>query len=87
MILAALDKAGVSYLVKQASANPAPFMLRGTGRELEVYDVAGPIFRLTATVVPIKCHGAFVLEDDAARELVRELAAAQRTAPGGPDGR
>jgi hypothetical protein len=31
-------------------------MLRGTGREFEVYDVAGPIFRLTATVVPIKCH-------------------------------
>lgn len=62
-------------------------LLHGNGRKLEVYDLADPVFRLTATTVPIKCHGAFVLEDDAARELVRELVAAQRPAPGGSDGR
>jgi hypothetical protein len=61
-------------------------LLRGNGRELEVYDLADPVFRMTATAVSIKCRGSFVLEDDAARELLRELVATQR-APGGSDGR
>jgi hypothetical protein len=49
---------------------------------LEVCDIVGSVFRLAATAVPIKLHGVVLLEDDAARELVRELAEAQRSDPG-----
>jgi hypothetical protein len=36
-----------------------------------------PIYRLTASLGPIKALGSFILDDDAARELVRELTAVQ----------
>lgn len=48
-------------------------LVRSNGRELEVYDVAGPVYRITATALPIKCNGYFLIDDDQARDLVRDL--------------
>jgi len=39
----------------------------------EVRDVGPAVYRLLAGDVPIKLHGRFVLDDDAARDLLREL--------------
>jgi hypothetical protein len=52
-------------------------LVKSNGRELEVFEISGPIYRLTASLGPIKANGSFILEDEAARELVRELAAVQ----------
>ena len=52
------------------------------GRELEVYDVSGPVYRLAAGPVPIKLHGHFLFGDEEARELVRDLARVQRRMAG-----
>jgi hypothetical protein len=48
------------------------------GRDLRVYDVSGPVYHLTAAAVPIKCNGYLLLDDEAARDLVRELAKPQQ---------
>ena len=48
-------------------------LLTSNGRELEVRDVGPVVYRLVAGDVPIKLHGRFVLDDDAARDLLREL--------------
>ena len=48
-------------------------LLTCNGRELEVRDVGPVVYRLLAGDVPIKLHGRFVLDDDAARDLLREL--------------
>jgi hypothetical protein len=53
-------------------------ILRCNGRHLEVRDVGPVIYELAANSVPIKLHGTFLLEDDAARELVRQLVDAQK---------
>lgn len=49
------------------------------GRNLRVYDVTGPVYHLAANTVPIKCNGYLLLDDDKARDLVRELATVQQT--------
>jgi hypothetical protein len=57
-------------------------LVRCDGRALGVRDVAPVIFRLQAHGAPIKLHGLFILKDDEARELVRELQAAADPMPG-----
>ena len=51
-------------------------LLHGNGKELTVYDLGPAVYRLRAGRVPIKLHGWMILEDDEAREKVRELLAA-----------
>ena len=43
------------------------------GKTLEVRTVGPVIFRLTATIVPIKKHGKFLMDEPQARALLREL--------------
>lgn len=43
------------------------------GSVLEVRDVGPVVFRLRAGRAPIKRHGYEILEDEAARAVVREL--------------
>lgn len=51
-------------------------LIRCDGRELTVRDVGPVVYRVLATVVPIKRHGSEVLEDDdEARRVIRELLA------------
>jgi hypothetical protein len=57
-------------------------LVRCDGRALEVRDVGPVIFRLQAHGAPIKLRGLFILKDDKARELVRELQAAADPIPG-----
>lgn len=45
------------------------------GRTLEVRDVSDVIFRLRAVTLPIKVNGYRIMEDGAARDLLRELLA------------
>jgi hypothetical protein len=42
------------------------------GRQLEVFEVSGPIYRLSAEGAPLKLHGKFLVEDAEARALVRD---------------
>jgi hypothetical protein len=55
-----------------------PKLVKCDGKLLEVRDVGDVICTLAANGAPIKLHGTVILEDDAARDLVRELAAAQK---------
>ncbi len=48
-------------------------LISSNGRTLEVREVGPVIYRLHAGTVPIKLHGKFVMDDDAARELLRGL--------------
>lgn len=48
-------------------------LIRSTGLVLEVRDVGPVIFRLTAGAVPIKANGYAVVEDDEARDRLRDL--------------
>ena len=58
-------------------------LVKSDGRVLTVWQIGdGPVFELQAGAYPIKCHGYRIMDDDAARSLVRELRAAQ-----GADGR
>jgi hypothetical protein len=50
-------------------------LIHSTGALLEVRDVGPVIFRLAAGRVPIKRNGWAILEDDAARVVLRELLA------------
>jgi hypothetical protein len=50
-------------------------LLSGNGKVFEVRDCGPVIFRLTAGAVPIKFNDRIVVEDDVAREKVRELLA------------
>lgn len=50
-------------------------LIHGTGRTLEVRDCGPVIFRLTAGAVPIKVNGWSIVEDDVARETLRDLLA------------
>jgi hypothetical protein len=43
-----------------------------------VFDVGAAVYRLSAGATPIRLHGHFLLEDDEARDLVRDLAKAQQ---------
>lgn len=52
-------------------------LLWGDGRTLEVRPIGDIVYRLAARRVPIKLNGYLVLEDEDARELCRQLAAAQ----------
>jgi hypothetical protein len=52
-------------------------LLRRNGRELLVYDLAEPVYRLDAVLGPIKLQGCFILDDAAAGGWVRRLVAAQ----------
>lgn len=48
-------------------------LIVSNGKHLEVRDVSDVIFRLTANSIPINKHGYFLLEDNEARDLLREL--------------
>jgi hypothetical protein len=48
------------------------------GRELEAYDVTGPVYHLAVASVSIKRNGYLLLEDEEARDLVRDLAKVQQ---------
>jgi hypothetical protein len=48
-------------------------LLRCNGRELEVRDVGPVVCRLAAGAAPIKLHGWHLLDNDAARALLRDL--------------
>ena len=50
-------------------------LVSSNGKILEVRDAGPVIFRLTAGVVPIKFNGKHLMEDDAARDLLRDLLA------------
>jgi hypothetical protein len=51
-------------------------LLVGNGHTLTVYDLGEPIMRLRAVGAPIKLHGYHLLEEDRARERLREVLAA-----------
>jgi hypothetical protein len=53
-------------------------LLKCDGRKLEVFDVGPAIYKLEADRVPIKLHGSFVVDDDVARDWVRQLVDAQK---------
>jgi hypothetical protein len=56
-------------------------LIKSDGRHLTVWQIGDePIFELHAGACPIKCHGYHILDNDAARDLVRELRAAQTEA-------
>lgn len=59
-------------------------LIRSDGKELTGWDIGPPIYRLTASGVPIKLHGHFLLEDEAARALLRDLAKANQNDGVGP---
>jgi hypothetical protein len=51
-------------------------LLRGNGKFLEVYNIPDPpVMRLEAFGAPLMFHGWALLEDDAARERLREIMA------------
>lgn len=50
-------------------------LIHSTGSELTVRDVGPVVFRLRAGRVPLRHNGWRILEDDAARDLLRELLA------------
>lgn len=50
-------------------------LIHSNGAVLEVRDVSGVIFRLRAGEVPIKVNGYQLLEDEPARDLLRDLLA------------
>jgi hypothetical protein len=53
-------------------------LVKCNGKKLVVYDVGKVRFELVAGTTPIKLNGTILLDDDKARELVRELIAAQK---------
>lgn len=48
-------------------------LIHSTGKILEVRDVGPVIFRLTSGTVPIKRNGYAILNDEDARDVLREL--------------
>ena len=50
-------------------------LIHSSGAILEVRDLGPVVFRLRAVTAPIKINGYRILEDDAARGLLRELLA------------
>ncbi len=50
-------------------------LIHSNGAVLEVRDLGPVVFRLRAVTVPIKVNGYRMVEDDAARDLLRELLA------------
>jgi hypothetical protein len=48
-------------------------LIKSNGKRLEVRDVGPVIYTLIAGTTPIKCNGYFILEDEIAREVVRDL--------------
>jgi hypothetical protein len=48
------------------------------GHVLEVREVGPVIFRLEASLGPIKLNGCFIVDDNVARAWVRQFAEAQR---------
>lgn len=50
-------------------------LIHSTGALLEVRDAGPVVFRLRAGEVPIRLNGWFLLEEDAARDVLRELLA------------
>ncbi len=50
-------------------------LIHSNGAILEVRDLGPVVFRLRAATVPIKVNGYRMIEDDAARGLLRELLA------------
>lgn len=52
-------------------------ILWSNGRVLEVRPIGGVVYRFEAQRIPIRLNGHLILEDDDARELCRQLAAAQ----------
>jgi hypothetical protein len=63
---------------KGAQGQRAVKLVRSNGRELVVYEVDAPIFRLEASLGPIKLHGTLIVDDHIARDWIRQLAEAQR---------
>jgi hypothetical protein len=48
------------------------------GRTLSIWQIGdAPVFKLLAGTYPIKCNGCHIMTDDAARDLLRDLRAAQ----------
>lgn len=54
---------------------PRMKLIKSTGAVLEVRDVGPVVFRLRAGAIPIKRNGWQIVEDDAARDILRELLA------------
>lgn len=50
-------------------------LIHSNGRTLEVRDAGPVVFRLTARDVPIKVNGYYLLEENPARDLLRDLLA------------
>ena len=50
-------------------------LIHSNGKLLEVRDAGPVVFRLHAGEVPIKVNGYYIMEDDAARNLLRDLLA------------
>lgn len=50
-------------------------LIYGNGKVMEVRDIGPVVFRLRAGEVPIKVNGYQLLEDDPARDLLRDLLA------------
>lgn len=48
-------------------------LLRSNGRVLEVYDIGPILMRISTINLPLKENGLHILDDDQAREKVREL--------------
>jgi hypothetical protein len=53
-------------------------LIKSDGRTLSVWDIGDvPIYEVRAGAYPLKCNGYRILDDEAARALVRELRGAQ----------
>jgi hypothetical protein len=53
-------------------------LVRSTGKEILIYELPEPIWRLAMGRGPIQAHGFFLLTDDAALDLVHDLVVVQR---------
>jgi hypothetical protein len=48
-------------------------LVYSNGKKLEVYDLGPPVIAFRAGSVPIKHNGYRIVEDDVAREIVRDV--------------
>lgn len=48
-------------------------LVYSNGKKLEVYDLGSPVIAFRAHEVPLKYNGYRIVQDDAARDIVREV--------------
>jgi len=48
-------------------------LIECNGKHLTVRDVGPPLMKLSAAAIPLKYNGKHLLDDDAARRIIRDL--------------